>query len=68
MMTVSQLIEHLRTLPGDLLVAYDKFSEQCLMTVEDIMVMDLCHPRADGWIQDKRPDMPTQKYVVFPGN
>jgi hypothetical protein len=68
MMTVRELIEHLKTLPGDMPVAYDRYSEQCLMEVNEITVQDLCHPREDGWIQDKRPDMPTIKYVVFPGN
>lgn len=67
-MTVSELIEHLKTMPGDLLVAYNRFSEKCLMDADEIRVEDLCHPRADGWIQNKRPDMPTMKYLVFPGN
>lgn len=67
-MKVSELIEFLKTQPQDILVAYGLYSEQCLMDSVDIGVEELCNPRPDGWIQDKRPDMPTQKYLVFPGN
>lgn len=67
-MTVKELIDLLATYPKDLLVAYRIHSEQCLMEVEDIKLVDLCHPRPDGWVQDKRPDMPTQQYLLFPGN
>lgn len=68
MMTVNELIEHLHTFPKDLPVAYRLHSEQCLLDLEDIVVTELCEPRPDGWIQDKRPDMPSIKYLVFPGN
>lgn len=67
-MTVSELIKFLQTQPQDLQVVYKCFSEQCLLEAQDICVDDLCLPRPDGWVQDKRPDMPTQKYLVFPGN
>lgn len=67
-MTVKELIEFLQTQPQDIQVAYMRCSEQCLMRVNEIGISDLCYPRPDGWIQDKRPDMPTQQYLVFPGN
>lgn len=68
MATVSDLIEHLRTLPQNLPVAYRCCSEQCLLEFKDIEIEELCHPRPDGWIQNKRPDMPSTPYLVLPGN
>jgi hypothetical protein len=67
-MTVSELIEFLKTQPQDLQVAYCIFSEMALMRLKDIEVVDLCEPRNDGWVARKRPDKPTQKYLLFPGN
>ena len=66
-MKVEELIELLKTYPKDLQVAYQKFSEQCLLEAEQIRIEDLCPPRHDGWIQNKRDDMPLQTYLVFPG-
>lgn len=67
-MTVKDLIEFLKTQPQHLQVAYRMCSEQCILEIKDIEIEDLCVPREDGWIQNKRPDMPTQTYLVFPGN
>lgn len=67
-MTVSELIEVLKQHPQDLQVAHRMFSEYCLLDSEEVSVMDLCLERPDGWIHDKRPDKPTQRYLVFPGN
>lgn len=67
-MTVKEFIEYLKTQPQDLQVAFSRYSEQCLLEVDDIIIQDLCYPRPDGWIQDKRSDMPTQKYLLLPGN
>lgn len=67
-MTVAEFIAFLQTQPQDLQVAYQCYSEQCLLPVEAIGVEECCEPRADGWIQHKRPDMPTQKYLMLPGN
>ena len=67
-MTVLELIEFLQEQPQDLQVAYRRYSEQCLMDTEDIEVLTACVPRPDGWIQNKRWDMPTQEYLLFPGN
>lgn len=67
-MTVKELISFLETQPQDLQVAYYCFSEQTLLDPSDIHIVEFCEPRTDGWIQNKRPDMPTQKYLVFPGN
>ena len=67
-MTVAELITFLQTQPQDLQVAYRCYSEQNLMDATEIMLLKACAPRADGWIQDARPDMPTQTYLLFPGN
>ncbi len=68
MMTVKDLIEFLQTQQQDLPVAYSCYSEQVLLQADEIVERDLCYPMVDGWIQNKRPDMPTQKYLLFPGN
>ena len=67
-MKVSDLIEFLKTQPQDIEVAYERYSEQVLLKVNKIEVMELCKHREDGWIQDYRPDMETQLYLIFPGN
>jgi hypothetical protein len=67
-MTVDDLVKYLQTLQADMLIAYQCYSEQCLMRADEIKVTDLCEPRADGWIQNERPDMPTRRYLLFPGN
>lgn len=67
-MNVGELIQYLHQFPQEMLVAYQIYSEQELVKVEDIQVLDKCAPRPDGWVHDARPDMPTQKYLVFPGN
>lgn len=67
-MTVAEFIEFLKEQPQDLLVAYEMFSEQCLLEAEQIHIHEFCEPRPDGWIQKKRPDMPTKQYLLLPGN
>ena len=67
-MTVAELIEFLKTQPQDLQVGIQMYSEQALLNADDIEIVEECQVRADGWIQSKRPDMPTQKYLMFPGN
>ena len=67
-MTVGQLIEFLQTQKQDLPVVYRLYSEQCLLDASDIVVEENCLPRPDGWVHSKRPDMPTQEYLVLPGN
>ena len=67
-MTVSELIGFLRTQQQDSQVAIRMYSEYILLDVEGIVAMDLCKPRSDGWVQNKRPDKETQTYLVFPGN
>jgi hypothetical protein len=67
-MKVSELIEFLQKQPQDLDVAYWAYSEYTLLESEEIKVTEACKPRNDGWIQMKRPDMPTQQYLLFPGN
>lgn len=64
-MKVKDLIERLGQFDTELPVAYPMWSEQLLLEPEDLEVKDLCLPRPDGWIQNKRPDMPTQQYLVI---
>lgn len=68
MTTVKELIKHLLTLDQNLPVAYRCMSEQLLLDTDELQVKKLCLPRNDGWIQNQRPDMPTQEYLLFPGN
>ena len=67
-MKVAELIELLQQHPRDMLVAYRCCSESVLLQESDISVLDACAPRADGWIQNSRRDMPNQSYLLFPGN
>lgn len=67
-MNVAELIAFLQKHPSDMPVAYRKWSEQTMLEPEQIKVMELCETRIDGWVQDRRPDMPTKYYLVFPGN
>lgn len=67
-MTVAELIAHLQTQPQELQVAYHLFSECALMEAKEISVQEMCVARPDGWIHEKRPDKPSQTYLVFPGN
>lgn len=66
--TVASLVAYLQTLDPSLPVAYKLHSEQCLLEEEDIEVVELCEARPDGWVQNKRPDKPTQTYLLLPGN
>lgn len=67
-MTVAELIELLKTKPQNLPVAYQIYSEYALLKPDDIEVEELGYSREDGWVHDKRPDRPSQMYLVFPGN
>lgn len=67
-MTVKELIEFLQTQPPDIKVAYKLHSEQCLLEKEQIEVVKLYHPRADGWVQNERCDKESEEYLLFPGN
>jgi hypothetical protein len=66
--TVKDLIEFLQTFPPELPVAYRCYSEQVLLLLEEIEVKECSPPRPDGWVQDKRPDLLWEQYLVFPGN
>lgn len=67
-MKVSELVAVLQKYPQDIQVAYRMCSEQLLLDAEDIKLVELCEPRADGWIHSARPDKPKQTYLLFPGN
>lgn len=67
-MTVSELIELLKTYPQDLLVAREIYSEQYLLKPENLTIDVLCEPRRDGSIQNYRKDKPYRQYLVIDGN
>jgi hypothetical protein len=67
-MTVSELIEFLKTQPQDIQVGIQMYSEYCLLETHQISVMELTELRNDGWIHDLRPDKAKQQYLIFPGN
>ena len=67
-MKLFRLIEILEGYPQNLDVAYQCFSEYCLLEEDDPFVADLGLPRPDGWVASERPDKPTTPYLVFPGN
>ena len=67
-MQVNELIKILQTMPPDLPVVYRCCSEYCLLDEEDLKIDTLGPARGDGWVHEKRPDRPTQRYLVFPGN
>lgn len=66
--TVTELIEFLKEQPQDLMVAYCCCSEQVLLETKEIIIVDLCKPRPDGWVHDERPDKEIERYLLFPGN
>jgi hypothetical protein len=67
-MTVKELIKLLQTFPSNLQVAYRCCSEQVLLESDDIELKNGCPPRPDGWVQNERPDILPEQYVLFPGN
>lgn len=67
-MTVRELIAFLQKQPQDILVTYQQCSENVLLEEKHISTYEACAPRPDGWVQNARPDMPTQTYLSFPGN
>ena len=67
-LTVKELIELLQTYPQDILVARELFSEKVLVEEGNFCIEEHCPPRNDGWVHEKRPDRPTQKYLVIAGN
>lgn len=67
-MTVAQLIELLKAYPQDMQVVYAIYSEQCLLTPDDITIEKLGLARQDGWVHDYRSDQPSQNYLHFRGN
>ena len=67
-MKVSELIAFLQTQEQDLLVAFAVYSEHLLLTLDQLSVEEKCLPRPDGWVHEARPDQPTTKYLLFPGN
>lgn len=67
-MNVAELIAYLQTQPQYLTVVYSLYSERCMLTTKDIMIIEACEVRPDGWVANKRPDKPVQTYLALPGN
>ena len=73
-MTVSELIEFLKTQPQDIQVAYKEaetdFSNDraWVLDEQDIKVVRFSQTWCPGGLQIFRDDTPTQQYLVFPGN
>jgi hypothetical protein len=67
-MTVKDLIDGLKQFPADLQVVYPKYSEHCILDAADLIVDEFCIPRPDGWVQNKRNDMPSQQYLILAGD
>lgn len=67
-MTVSELIEHLKTFNPSLPVCYRCMSDQVLLEKDSLSVVRLCAARPDGWIECARPDKESFEYLMFPGN
>lgn len=66
-MTVAELIELLKKYPPEMKVAYQLYSERCILEEKGISTEELCRERPDGWMQNKRPDMESELYLVSPG-
>ncbi len=64
-MTVKELIEILQSKPQDLQVIYSKYSEFCILEASDIEIESHGLPRNDGWVHYRRPDKPTQEYLIL---
>jgi len=67
-MKVKELIEFLKKQDQEMIVVYRCFSERDTLQESLIEIVEAGLPRPDGWIANKRPDKPSQKYLEFPGN
>ena len=67
-LTVGTLKQLLKKYDNDIKIAFSQHSEYVVMEEDDIATQMACAPRPDGWVQRKRPDKPTEEYLVFPGN
>jgi hypothetical protein len=66
-MKVKELIELLQTFDPELPVAYEIYSEQCLLEPNQLKVKECALARPDGWVQHARNDMLRTPYLIFPG-
>lgn len=64
-MTVAELIELLKKHPQDLQVIIPCCSEYVIFGEKSPQVVDKCIARPDGWVEEKRSDKPTQKYLLI---
>lgn len=64
-MTLRELLVILEDFDPELPVCFPCHSEWVEMEPSDVMTKELCKPRGDGWIQAKRPDQESIKYLVL---
>lgn len=64
-MKVKDLIAKLGEFDPELDVVYPLHSEQCIADPEDVQIIIACPARPDGWVQNKRPDKPSQNYLCI---
>ena len=67
-MSVSELIEFLKTFPGDMPVCYRFCSDFALLEAKEITTAKLQFARTDGYVHDARPDKDGTEYLILPGN
>ena len=63
--TVADLINYLQTIPKDMIVVHSQWSEYKVLDLEEAAIEELCVVRSDGWVQNYRPDLPTQQYLAL---
>jgi hypothetical protein len=63
--TVADLIAYLQTKPQDMVVIHSEHSEYVVLDLGQCSIENLCVAREDGWVQNYRPDMPTQQYLAL---
>ena len=67
-MTVADLIQFLQTHPKDMPILFRQYSDYTILQEDQICIEEHGLPRSDGYVPSQRPDKPSQKYLVFPGN
>lgn len=64
-MKVRELIAELSYFDPELEVVYSLYSEYTILDGGELKVLTACQPRHDGWVHARRPDQPTQTYLLL---
>lgn len=67
-MTVAELIAFLQTQPQEMPILFQQYSDYTELRAEQINVEEHGVQRGDGYVGRARPDQPSRKFLVFPGN